>query len=152
MSGFGYQILGFGSGGESGPDFVEATGGNSTFTSGNFKIHVFTGDGNLCVASVGSPAGSETVDYLVVAGGGGGGTSTGGGGGGGGSGARAVAGGITAASLLASAYGLPPPFDLPGATATSFYTEEDDTAEPKKVIGTFAAPFCYDIDGDVRRP
>ena len=73
-------------------------------------------------------------------------------GGGGGSGARAVAVGITAASLLASSYGLPPPFDLPGATAMSFYTEEDDTAEPKKVIGTFAAPFCYDIDGDVRRP
>ncbi len=75
---------GFGMGSCSGPDYVEATGGNATFTSGDYKIHVFTADGNLCVASRGKPGGSNTVDYMVVAGGGGGGSGTGGGGGAGG--------------------------------------------------------------------
>ena len=81
--GFGYQILGFGSG-SSGPAYVEASGGDNTFTVGDYKIHVFTGDGNLCVTSQGSSAGNNKVDYLVVAGGGAGGPGTGGGGGGGG--------------------------------------------------------------------
>ena len=61
--------------------FVAATGGNATITSGNFKTHIFTGPGTLCVSSAGNSAGSNTVDYFVVAGGGG--TSTGGGGAGG---------------------------------------------------------------------
>jgi len=65
--------------------FISATGGTIT-TSGNFKIHSFTGDGCFVVATLGNPlagpAGSN-VDYLVVAGGGGG---SGGGGGGGGAG------------------------------------------------------------------
>ena len=81
---FGYQVLGFGSGGDSGPAFVEATGGNASFTVGDYKIHVFTGDGNLCVTSQGTEAGNNKIDYLVIAGGGGGGPATGGGGGGGG--------------------------------------------------------------------
>jgi len=60
------------------PAFTEATGGTIT-TSGDFKIHTFTGDGCFVVSSVGnlplfSPcqpgAGPNTVDYLVVAGGG----------------------------------------------------------------------------------
>ena len=84
MANFGYQVLGFGSRAVTGPDYVEATGGNATITSGDYKIHVFTGDGNLCVTSKGKAAGSETVDYMVVAGGGGSGTGTGGGGGAGG--------------------------------------------------------------------
>ena len=49
--------------------YINATGGTVT-TSGNFKIHTFTGDGCFVVGSVGNPAGSTTVDYLVVAGGG----------------------------------------------------------------------------------
>ena len=41
-------------------------------TSGDFKIHTFTGDGNFIVSSVGNSAGGgAVVDYLVVAGGGG---------------------------------------------------------------------------------
>jgi len=52
--------------------FVAASGGTET-TSGNFKIHTFTGPGNFVVSCAGNPAGSATVDYLVVAGGGGGG-------------------------------------------------------------------------------
>ena len=62
--------------------FVTATGGTIT-TSGDFKIHSFTGDGCFVVSQVGNPSGGPSnVDYLVVAGGGGGGQSCGGGGGG----------------------------------------------------------------------
>jgi hypothetical protein len=51
--------------------FITATGGTVT-TSGDYKIHTFTGDGCFVVSSVGNPVGSTQVDYLVVAGGGGG--------------------------------------------------------------------------------
>jgi hypothetical protein len=64
--------------------FVTATGGTVT-TSGDFKIHSFTGDGCFVVSQVGNPAGGPSnVDYLVVAGGGGAGGSVGAGGGAGG--------------------------------------------------------------------
>jgi len=63
--------------------FTEATGGTVT-TSGDFKIHTFTGDGNFVVAQIGAGNGPNTVDYLVVAGGGAGGGIMGGGGGAGG--------------------------------------------------------------------
>jgi hypothetical protein len=54
-----------------GQAFLQATGGTVT-TSGDFKIHTFTGDGcfvfhNRCRSS----GGPSNVDYLVVAGGGG---------------------------------------------------------------------------------
>ena len=52
--------------------YVTASGGTET-TSGNFKIHTFTGPGTFTVSCAGNPAGSTTVDYLVVAGAGGGG-------------------------------------------------------------------------------
>ena len=41
-------------------------------TCGDYKIHTFTGPGTFSVSCAGNPAGSNTVDYLVVAGGGGG--------------------------------------------------------------------------------
>jgi hypothetical protein len=63
--------------------FVVATGGTIT-CSGDYKIHTFTGPGTFCVSEAGTPLGSNTVDYLVVAGGGSGGGRYGGGGGGGG--------------------------------------------------------------------
>ena len=63
--------------------FVTASGGTET-TSGDYKIHTFTGPGTFCVSCGGNAVGSNTVDYLVIAGGGGGGTWTGGGGGAGG--------------------------------------------------------------------
>jgi len=54
--------------------FITATGGTIT-TSGDFKIHSFTGDGSFAVSQLGNPAGGgSNVDYLVVAGGGGGGS------------------------------------------------------------------------------
>jgi hypothetical protein len=67
--------------------FVAATGGTIT-DSGDYKIHTFTGPGTFTVTNAGTPAGSTTVDYLVVAGAGGGGMSNGGGGGGGAGGFR----------------------------------------------------------------
>tara|TARA_R100000654_G_scaffold32378_2_gene57393 strand:+ start:264 stop:1718 length:1455 start_codon:yes stop_codon:yes gene_type:complete len=73
-------------------EYIAATGGNTTITCGDNKIHIFTGPGTLCVSNVGNPQGSDKVEYLVVAGGGGGaGANTpgcGGRGGGGGGGWR----------------------------------------------------------------
>jgi len=67
--------------------FVEATGG-TILTCGNFKTHIFTGDGTFQVTNAGQPCGSTKINYFVVAGGGGGGGSqpTAGGQGGGGAG------------------------------------------------------------------
>ena len=58
-----------------GESFMCATGGNVVVTSGDFKTHIFTGDGNFVVNSAASGAPNNTVDYLVVAGGGGGGSN-----------------------------------------------------------------------------
>ena len=71
-----------------GPTFITATGGTIT-TSGDFKIHTFTGDGCFVVSTIGnSPTvpigGPSNVDYLVIAGGGGGAPAHAGGGGAGG--------------------------------------------------------------------
>ena len=64
--------------------YITATGGTIT-TSGNCKIHTFTGPGTFCVSALGSTPANNQVSYIVVAGGGGagGGEGTGGGGGGG---------------------------------------------------------------------
>ena len=67
------------------PLFTVATGGTIT-TSGDFKIHTFTGPGTFCVSQIGnnpiSPAGGpSTASYLVVAGGGNGAFAGGGAGG-----------------------------------------------------------------------
>jgi len=64
-------------------EYVTASGGTIT-TSGDFKVHTFTGPGTFTVSSTGNACGSSTVEYLVVAGGGGGGAHVGGGGGAGG--------------------------------------------------------------------
>ena len=67
-----------------GATYISATGGTLT-SSGDYRIHTFTGDGCFVVASVGnSLGGGSKVSYMVVAGGGGGGTQRGGGGGAGG--------------------------------------------------------------------
>jgi hypothetical protein len=67
--------------------YVTATGGTVT-TSGNDKIHTFTGDSNFVVSCGGNVGGSNKVSYFVLGGGGGGGapqsSNRGGGGGGGG--------------------------------------------------------------------
>ena len=70
------------------PNYVAATGGNTTITCGDFKTHIFTSSGPLNITSSGNPSGSSAVDYLVVAGGASGGAShfNGSGAGGGGAG------------------------------------------------------------------
>ena len=64
--------------------YITATGGTITTVCTNFKVHTFTGPGTFCVSAGGNAAGSNTVDYLVVAGGSAGGYDRGGGGGAGG--------------------------------------------------------------------
>jgi hypothetical protein len=84
--------------------FVLATGGTIT-ECGDYKIHTFTGPGTFTVTNAGTPAGSTTVDYMVVAGGGGGTNGNGGGGGGGAGGYRESSGtasGCYSASPLGS--------------------------------------------------
>jgi hypothetical protein len=70
------------------PPFVAATGGTITTVCTDYKVHTFTGPGTFTVTNAGTPAGSNTIDYLVVAGGASGGVrspgnANGGGGGGG---------------------------------------------------------------------
>jgi hypothetical protein len=73
------------------PTFITATGGTVT-TSGNDKIHTFTGDGCFTVSGISDISANNQVSYIVVGGGGSGGpkwapaaqNATGGGGGAGG--------------------------------------------------------------------
>ncbi len=94
--------------------YITATGGTIT-TSGDFKIHTFTGDGCFVVSQAGAGAGPSNVDYLVVAGGGGGGGGLGGGGGAGGhrESSGAASGCYTVSPLGACVAALP-------VTATTF--------------------------------
>ena len=106
--------------------FITATGGTIT-TCGNFKIHSFTGPGTFTVCTVGNAAGSNTIDYLVVAGGGAGQTKNSrnpngseryGMGGGGGGGVR-VSPGAASGCWTASPLGASPAAALP-VTATGY--------------------------------
>jgi hypothetical protein len=75
-----------------GASFITATGGTIT-TSGDCKIHTFTGPGTFTVCSASCSADNNLVSYMVIAGGGGGGAvvaSNIGGGGGGAGGYREV--------------------------------------------------------------
>ncbi len=76
--------------------YVTASGGSVT-TTGDFKIHTFNSPGTFTVSCAGNSAGSNTVDYMVVAGGGGAQSSGPGGKGGGGG-----AGGFRTSSGAAS--------------------------------------------------
>jgi len=92
--------------------FTVATGGTIT-TSGDYKIHTFTGPGTFCVSQAGnapinSAGGPNTASYFVVAGGGGagiggGGDGAGGGGGGGVREGRDITPSYTASPLVAPA-------------------------------------------------
>jgi len=66
-----------------GNNFILATGGTET-TSGNDKIHTFTGPGTFTVTGTSPCAANNVVSYLVIGGGGGGQATRGGGGGAGG--------------------------------------------------------------------
>jgi hypothetical protein len=92
--------------------FITATGGTIT-TSGDYKIHTFTGDADFVVSSLGnSPVvptgGPNNVDYLVVAGGGAGGSNGSPniyGSGGGGAGGYRESSGTTSGSYTVSPLG-----------------------------------------------
>jgi len=85
MTDFGYRNLGFGGGSRTITPYVSATGGDTTITDGDYKIHVFTGDGTLTVSNEGTVLGSNSVEYFCIGGGGpGGGMYRGAGAGGGG--------------------------------------------------------------------
>ena len=53
------------------PPYLQATGGNTVGTCGNYKYHVFTAPGTFCVSQLSPTPANNAVDYLVVAGGGG---------------------------------------------------------------------------------
>jgi hypothetical protein len=101
-----------------GETFMIATGGTIT-TSGNDKIHTFTGPGTFTVCSVSSCATKNLVSYLVVAGGGAGGSEGVQAGGGGAGGYREVKNPVTpyTASPL-DGYGTPA--NRVTVTATAF--------------------------------
>jgi hypothetical protein len=71
-----------------GAAYVAATGGTpcAGTTVGDYKIHVFTGPGTLCVSNAGTAPGNNKIDYWVLGGGGGGASGGNGAGGGGGAG------------------------------------------------------------------
>ena len=83
MTGFGYNVSGFGSFPNRGPKFYEATGGTVT-TDGNYKVHSFTSSGTFSVSVVPVDPSSAELDYLIIAGGASGGANSGSGGGAGG--------------------------------------------------------------------
>ena len=88
--------------------FIAATGGTITTVCTNYKVHTFTGPGTFTVTAAGTPAGSTTVDYMVVAGGGAGGgtlTGTAGGAGGGGAGGFRESSGVASGSYTVSPLG-----------------------------------------------
>ena len=113
MSRFGYQVLGFGSGGKAPNATITAKGvGGNTETdgtaSGDYKYHVFNSNGTFTITAMDAGA---TFDYVVVAGGGGGGGvggykySAGGGGAGGRIYATAAAGAVTTFAVVIGAGG-----------------------------------------------
>ena len=87
--------------------YVAATGGTVTTVSTNFKVHTFTGPGTFCVSNAGNSAGSDKVDYLIIAGGGGGTTQHSGGGGGGGFRGSFPSPGCNAGTTTVTATGYP---------------------------------------------
>jgi hypothetical protein len=96
-----------------GAQYIVASGGTET-TSGDFKIHTFTGPGTFTVSAVGNSSGSSAVDYMVVAGGAAGaGKNDGGGVGGGG------AGGIRIGTVCQPSPISPAPLVAPGHTVSA---------------------------------
>ena len=93
--------------------FVSATGGSET-TSGNFKIHTFTGPGTFTVSCLAGNPANNVVDYLVIAGGGAGGSGGfGEGGGGGGAGGYRESPGTATGCFPVSPRGASPAAALP---------------------------------------
>jgi len=106
-----------------GATFVVATGGTpcaGATVCTNYKQHTFTGPGTFCVSCAGGPAGSNTVDYLVIAGGGAGSIGTGSNSGGaGGAGGYRESPGTASGCYTVSPRGAAPAVALP-VSATGY--------------------------------
>jgi hypothetical protein len=96
-------------------EFITATGGTITTVDTNYKVHTFTGPGTFTVNSAGNAAGSNSVDYMIVAGGGGGGIGYASGycGGGGGAGGYRESPGTASGCYSVSPLGTSPAVALP---------------------------------------
>ena len=70
----GWQVFFDGSDADAVASYVAATGGTIT-TSGDCKIHTFTGPGTFAVSSISDCSANNEVSYIVVAGGGSGGNA-----------------------------------------------------------------------------
>jgi len=92
--------------------FISASGGTET-TTGDFKVHTFTGPGTFTVNRVAVAAANNEVSHLVIAGGGGGGSKASGGPGGVGGGG---AGGFRESKSPVDCYSASP---LEGGTAVT---------------------------------
>ena len=101
-----------------GSPFLSATGGTIT-TSGNFKIHKFTGPGTFTVCRVSQTAADNTISYLVVAGGGSGGNGGGSPGGSGAAGAGGGAGGYRESKSPVDSYTSSPIVGSAAVTVTA---------------------------------
>jgi hypothetical protein len=124
----GWQSVQGGTTDVTGAGYICASGGDATLTCGDYKTHVFTGDGTFTVNSLGSPT-ANTLDYLVVAGGGAGGGQGSGAGGGGAGGFR-----------LSNALSLPAPTTSPLANPTGITATA--AAYPITVGGGGAGSSC----------
>ena len=102
----GWQSIQGGDTNITGAGFITATGGDAVVTCGDYKTHIFTGDGTLCISAIGA-APLNGMDYLVVAGGAAGGGQGSGAGGGGAGGFR-----------MSNALSLPAPTTSPLANPT----------------------------------
>jgi len=111
--------------------FIQASGGTES-TSGNCKIHTFTGPGTFTVAKIACVAANNVVSHLVIAGGGAGGTPTGSGGSGGGG-----AGGFREVKSPTTPYTASP---LDGYSCAPNRVTVTATAFPITVGGGGAAP------------
>ena len=108
------------------PSYLVATGGNQPTAGGcivdtDYKIHKFTGPGTFCVSCGGNAAGSNSVEYMIIAGGGGAGGAAGTAtaSGGGGAGGYRESPGSTAGSYTVSPLGVAPAAAVP-ITATGY--------------------------------
>jgi hypothetical protein len=126
--------------------FITATGGTVT-TSGDYKIHTFTGDGCFVVSQLGNgptvpTGGPQTVSYLVVAGGGAGGGSPGITGGGGGAGGfregRDIIPSYTASPLVA-----PTGLTITATTYPITVGAGGSTSSPNPTVGGSGSPSIF---------
>ena len=106
----GWQVFVDGSDDDAQVAHIVATGGTIT-TSGDYKIHTFTGPGTFCVSQISSVSANNVVSYAIVGGGGGGGRDNyqvpRGGGGGGAGGFRELRGTISGCYAVSPLNGAP---------------------------------------------